>query len=84
MANITISKDSIHKPAPRGWRKFENAYFMALAPALLGAIQSWGLSDDKANKGMIILTLFGAAIKFVGFIISNGEEYKPAPDGSKD
>lgn len=77
MAQITASLNNRHKPAPRGWRKFENAYFMALAPALLGAIQSWGLSDDKANKGMIILTLFGAAIKFTGFIIANGEDYAP-------
>lgn len=80
MANLTFSSSNINKPAPKGWRKFENAYFMALAPALLGAIQSWGLSDDKANKGMIILTLFGAAIKFTGFIIANGEEYAPAND----
>lgn len=75
MADIKLSTKN---PAPRGWRKFENAYIVAFAPALMGAVQSWGLSDKMANRLMILITLSAAMIKGIGMIISNGEVYAQA------
>ena len=66
---------NIQYPAPKSYRKFENAYAVLIAPALVGAIQGWGLSDSVANKAMIILTLSVAVVKGIGMMSRNGEVY---------
>jgi len=71
-------KLSTKNPPPKGYRRFENAYILAFAPAIMGAIQSWGLSDHNANRGMILITLSVAFVKGIGMIISNGEVYAQA------
>ena len=71
MANVSLS--NINSPAPKKWRKFENAYFVALVPAIAGMIQGWGLSDPVANKAMLILSFLGAAIKFTGMVLADDE-----------
>lgn len=77
MAQITFNKSNIHKPAPKGYRRFENAYIMVLAPAIIGLIQSWGLTDQVANRATLIVTFSMGLCKFIGFMIANGEDYAP-------
>ena len=72
MADITINTN---KPAPKKWRKFENAYIIILAPAIMAGVQGWGLSDKIANRSMILVTISAAIIKAIGFIIANGDDY---------
>ena len=72
MPQVTIDTK---RPAPRFWRKFENGYIMVLAPAIIAASQSWGLSDKYANRATIGVTVSMALVKFIGYLIANGEEY---------
>jgi hypothetical protein len=66
---------NINYPAPKSYRKFENAYTVLIAPALVGAIQGWGLSDSVANHYMILLTISVAVVKGIGMLSRNGEVY---------
>jgi len=72
---ISVNLKNINSPAPRMYRKFENAFCVAISPAILTAIQGWGLSDSVANKCMIMLTLSVALVKGFGMILANGESY---------
>lgn len=72
MANVSLN--NINSPAPKKWRKFENAYFAALAPAIAGIIQGWGLADPVANKALLVLAFLGAAIKFTGMVLADDSE----------
>lgn len=80
MEKISINLSNMSKPAPKGYRKFENAYTLILAPALIAVIQSWGLSDLQANRAMIILTFSVAVVKFLGMILANGQQYTESED----
>jgi len=66
---------NIQYPAPKSYRKFENAYTVIIAPAIMVAIQGWGLSDNVANHSMIILTVSMAFVKGIGMMLRNGEVY---------
>ena len=74
---MQINKQSIHKPAPKGWRRFENAMLVALIPAATTMIQSWGFADEKLALRLNLLIAVGltAIVKGVGMLISNGEVY---------
>jgi hypothetical protein len=72
MADIKIDTN---KPAPKFYRRFENAYIIVLAPAIMAAIQGWGLTDQIANRSMIVVTVSAAIVKGIGFLIANGETY---------
>lgn len=75
MSRTSFKKSNIHTPAPKNWRKFENAYFMALAPAIAGLIMGWGFEDILANRLMLLLAFIGAIVKGVGLFLANGEQY---------
>lgn len=74
MPPITIDTK---KPAPKTWRKFENAMLIMLIPAGIAILQGWGFKDVAlANKLMLLIsTGLTAIIKAVGYFIANGEEY---------
>lgn len=65
---------NINYPAPKSYRKFENAY-VVFSPAIAGAIQGWGLSDHASNRCMIVLTVSVALVKAIGMMLRNGEVY---------
>lgn len=71
MANVSLS--NVNKTTPKKWRKFENAYFAALAPVIAGTIQGWGLSDAVVNKWLLGLGALGALIKFTGMLLAEDE-----------
>lgn len=73
--STTISKKNLNKPAPSLYRKFENAYFTALSPAIGGLIMGWGFEDLIANRLTLSLVVVGAIIKGFGMILANGERY---------
>lgn len=73
---MSVSINNVNSPAPKKWRKFENAYFAALAPAIAGIIQGWGLSDPIANKALLALSFVGAGIKFWGMLLSDDADIK--------
>ena len=77
MANIRIDPGS---PAPKGYRKFENGFFMFLAPTITAVIQGWGFEDQlmTIRANLIAVVTLGALIKFVGYLIANGEVYAPS------
>lgn len=72
MANISIN--NLKSPAPKKWRKFENAYFAALAPVIAVTVQQWGLPDAFTNKWLLGLGLLGALIKFTGMLLADDGE----------
>lgn len=71
MANISLN--NVKSPAPKKWRKFENAYFAALAPVIAVTIQQWGLSDAVVNKCLLGIGVLGALIKFTGMLLAEEE-----------
>lgn len=71
----TISRKNLSKPAPSIYRKFENAYFTALAPALGGLVLGWGFDDIITNRLTLTLVVVGAFVKGFGMILANGERY---------
>jgi hypothetical protein len=66
------------RPAPKKWRKFENAYIMIIAPALGGAIQGWDLGDKISNRCMIIIGISVAIVKAVGFLVADDSSNQTA------
>ena len=81
MGNVTIDTT---KPAPKGWRKFENAFIIFISPAISGLIMGWGLSDGTANKLMLLLGFVVSLVKATGYFLANGEEYKPVEPPVKE
>jgi hypothetical protein len=71
MANISLN--NVNSPAPKKWRRFENAYFAALAPVIAATISGWGLADAVANKALLVLSFVGGLIKFVGMFLADEE-----------
>lgn len=75
---------NIHYPAPKSYRKFENAYTVMIAPAIVVAIQSWGFCDNIANKATVLVTVSMAFVKGLGMILRNGEVYSSTTEITKD
>jgi len=73
--STTISIKNRNRPAPGLYRKFENAYFTALAPSLGGLILGWGFEDLITNRLTLTLVVVGAFVKGFGMILANGERY---------
>jgi hypothetical protein len=71
----TISNKNINKPAPSLYRKFENAYFTVLSPAIGALIMGWGFQDVITNRLTLSLVVVGALIKGLGIVLANGERY---------
>lgn len=76
MSKITVSEKNINRPAPLNYRKFENAYFTCLAPAIGGLILGWGFEDLIANRLTLVIVVVGAMVKGLGMILANGQVYE--------
>ena len=76
MKLTTIDFKNFNLPAPKNYRKFENAFTILLAPSILASIQSWGLSDQGKNHCLIALTFSIALVKFGGMLLANGQQYE--------
>ena len=72
---VTASRKNTRRPAPSLYRKFENAYFIALAPAIGGLILGWGFTDIVANRLTLLVVVFSALVKGMGMVLANGEDY---------
>lgn len=68
-------QDNLKRPAPKWYRKFENAYIIVLAPAIATVISTWGLPELIVNRSLQIIGLTVAIVKAMGMIIANGEVY---------
>ena len=76
MAKTTISKDNMHKPAPKWFRKWKKAIgILTLAANVM--IQSWGLPDPLlVAKIQLWCTIgIGAILEALEVLLANGEEY---------
>lgn len=77
MPDVKIGMNQMNKPAPLGYRKFQNAMIIFLIPGAVGMIQGWGMADKTANRWLMILGFLPAVIKGVGILLGNGQEYVP-------
>lgn len=70
-------KIDTHRPAPKGWRKFENAMIIMFIPTATAVIQGWGFTNETLAMRLNLLIAVGLAglIKGIGVLIANGEEY---------
>lgn len=75
MTDIKFGINQTGNPAPKGWRQFERAFIIGIAPALLLFVQSWGFTDATANKLLVGITFLTSLIKSIGMFLSNGESY---------
>lgn len=80
MGKTTISTANTNRPAPSWWRKLENGLLMILIPAVVAIITGWGGLDDVKTTRLLLLINVGvvAVIKFIGYLMANGEVYAKA------
>lgn len=78
MADVKIGFSQTAKPAPLGWRKFMNAYIIAIMPAISVFIATWGFSLALQAKLGTLVILSGAMVKGIGMVIGNGQIYSPS------
>jgi hypothetical protein len=70
------------RPAPKGWRKFENAMIIVFIPTATAMVQGWGFTNDLLATRLNLLIAVGVAglLKGIGMLIANGEEYTKIED----
>lgn len=78
MSETKIGVSQINKPAPLWYRRLSNGMIMFIVPALIGAVTSWGFSDNVTKKILIVLGLLPAVIKGAGAMLGNGQVYSPS------
>ena len=89
MGQVTIGTSNINKPAPKWWRKLDDAVLFIFIPVATLVLQGWGFKEeqqknvDRAN--LIIAVALPIFMKGMGKILANGEEYyKPEPAPGTD
>lgn len=75
MPKTTFNIQNRKKPAPKGYRKFENMFLIILLPAIIALVQGWGFPDAVLIKVNLVLTFIGTIVKAIGFFLANGESY---------
>lgn len=78
MPETKIGVSQINKPAPLWYRRLSNGLIMFIVPALIGAVTSWGFSDNVTKKILIGLGLLPAVFKGLGAMLGNGQIYSPS------
>jgi hypothetical protein len=78
MADVKIGLNQTSKPAPLGWRKFMNAYIIAIMPAITVFIATFGFSTALQAKLGTLVILSGAVVKGLGMVLGNGQIYSPS------
>lgn len=78
MADVKIGLNQTSKPAPLGWRKFMNAYIIAIMPAITVFIATFGFSVALQAKLGTLVILSGAVVKGLGMVLGNGQIYSPS------
>lgn len=79
MANTTFDVQNVGKPAPKWWRKLENGLLSILIPAIVLTLLGLGY-DSNSKLILVINVLLVAIIKFVGYMLANGEVYATSVD----
>lgn len=76
MARTTISRKNLNIPAPKFWRKIENALLIILIPAIVLVLTNWGFKDEvQLNRILLIVNvLLVAVVKAIGLIIAEDPE----------
>lgn len=78
MADVKIGLNQTNKPAPLAWRKFMNAYIIAIMPAITVFIATFGFSVALQAKLGTLVILSGAVVKGLGMVLGNGQIYSPS------
>lgn len=78
MSDVKIGMGQTSKPAPLGWRKFMNAYIIAIMPAITVFIATFGFSVALQAKLGTLVILSGAVVKGLGMVLGNGQIYSPS------
>lgn len=79
MGQTTIKVSNVNKPAPRWWRKLDDAVLFIIIPITTLVLQGWGFKPeqqknvDRAN--LIVAVALPIFMKGMGKILANGEEY---------
>lgn len=79
MGQTTIKVSNYTKPAPKWWRKLDDAVLFIIIPITTLVLQGWGFSPtqqknvDRAN--LIVAVALPIFMKGMGKILANGEEY---------
>jgi hypothetical protein len=79
MSKVSVSLQNLSRPAPKQWRKFEDAMLTILIPAIVLIVTSWGFKNEALANKITLLVNVGlvALIKVIGKLLANGEEYAP-------
>jgi hypothetical protein len=82
MGKVTIGTRNSKKPAPKWYRKLEEALLIIIIPSAVIMIQGWGFEDEAfVNKLIIIFNVaLVALVKAIGVLLANGENYQKNQD----
>lgn len=78
MADVKVGWSQTSKPAPLGYRKFENAYMVAFLPAITSFLAVIPVSALVTKIEAAALVCSVALIKGIGMVIGNGQIYSPS------
>jgi len=76
MRKITVRQQNLNIPAPKFWRRIENAILIILIPSVVLVLTNWGFKDQEhLNRILLIVsTLIPAVVKAIGLIIAEDPE----------
>lgn len=77
--NVKIGKSQIGQPAPLGWRRFERAFIIVLAPASSAFVTGLGLDDETVKIALLTIGFITSIVKGFGMFLGNGQVYADAP-----
>lgn len=76
MPKLNVSQTNLNVPAPKWWRKLENALLIILIPAIVLVLTNWGFEDEKKLNRILLLVnvLLTAVVKAIGLILAEEPE----------
>ncbi|MFB6456584.1 hypothetical protein ACE38W_15035 [Chitinophaga sp. Hz27] len=77
MAETKIGLSQVERPAPLWYRRLSNAIIF-VTPAIGQLVSTWGLPDSVVARWLSILTFIPAAVKGIGLMLGNGQNYTDA------
>lgn len=76
MPKITVTQKNLNIPAPKFWRKIENALLIILIPSIVLVLTNWGFTDEEQLNRILLLVnvLLTAVVKAIGLILAEDPE----------
>jgi hypothetical protein len=79
MGQVKFGVKQVSQPAPLGWRRFERAFIIMIAPAIGAFVTGLKLDPHIANLALLTLGFVTSIVKGFGMFLGNGQMYVDRP-----